>query len=114
MARRDRWKEEVDLLTEEVSRAVAFFEDRRSLWLRRATVPSKPGTSPELCEGFSAYAYRQAHIQYQRADQMLKMPQSKSRDRLGEDGNSTMGSSVSFHVTPLPAVPDQYVSPANK
>ena len=61
MARADRWKEELDLLQEEMRRVVLFLEWRSGNWL--AKVDSRVGTiAPAVRSGLSAYAKKQGSV----------------------------------------------------
>ncbi|KAJ6479858.1 hypothetical protein C8R45DRAFT_906215 [Mycena sanguinolenta] len=69
-ARSMRWREEVDLLEEEMRRVRAFLRWRSGWWSERVGQRSlSPG--PQL-EGETAYALRQAAIQTQLADEFEK------------------------------------------
>ena len=60
-ARRDRWREEVDLLVTEITRAALFFDNWADWWSslvgRRSQLP------PDLSDGLCAYTAYQADIQ---------------------------------------------------
>ena len=61
MARADRWEEEVDLLQEEMRRAVHFLEWRSGDWL--AKVDSRvDAVTPTVHSGLSAYAKKQSSV----------------------------------------------------
>jgi hypothetical protein len=55
-----RWSEEVLLLWEEMRRVLQFLEWHAHWWEGRQTLHD--GSSPELAEGMSAYACKQANI----------------------------------------------------
>ncbi|KAH7904935.1 hypothetical protein BJ138DRAFT_1106403 [Hygrophoropsis aurantiaca] len=57
-ARKLRWSEEVDLLREEMRRALCFLEWRERWWLLRPT--AWEGLDPSITAGLVAYARRQA------------------------------------------------------
>ncbi|KAA1479943.1 hypothetical protein DENSPDRAFT_743739, partial [Dentipellis sp. KUC8613] len=61
-ARVKRWEEEVELLQEEMRRAVKFFEYRENEWLQKAGLGSEVAArySPDIASGLDAYARRQA------------------------------------------------------
>lgn len=60
-ARSERWQEEVLLLKEEMRRAIVDMEWRAQQWTNRAH--GRPNVSPDLLQGITAYAYKQAGIQ---------------------------------------------------
>jgi hypothetical protein len=60
-ARAERWQEEVLLLKEEMRRAIVDMEWRAQQWMDRAH--ARPNVSPDLLQGLTAYAYKQADIQ---------------------------------------------------
>lgn len=64
-ARRDRWKEEVDLLVTEISRAALFFNNRAEWW--NSLVGRRSQLPPDLLDGLRAYAAHQADIQHRHA-----------------------------------------------
>ena len=66
-ARSMRWREEVDLLEEEMRRVRAFLRWRSGWWSERVGQKVLP-PGPQL-EGETAYALRQAAIQAQLADE---------------------------------------------
>ena len=51
-ARRDRWIEEVDLLSTELARTTAFFDGKVNWWM--SLVDKRLNVSPELSEGLCA------------------------------------------------------------
>lgn len=59
-ARSMRWIEEVVLLLEEMRRVAAYCGWKANWWLER--VNARPDISPELAEGLSAYAHKQASM----------------------------------------------------
>lgn len=60
-ARLERWKEEVDLLQEEMRRVVVFLEWRSQDWLAKVDIPQ--GTSaPDVQSGLDAYTKKQAAV----------------------------------------------------
>ena len=63
-ARKDRWKEEVSLLREEMRRVLVFLKWRSNSWLRKgdARAISLLATCPHLLEGLHAYACRQSYL----------------------------------------------------
>jgi hypothetical protein len=60
-ARSERWKEEVELLQEEMRRVVAFLEWKSQDWLTKVGVP-RGNTTPDIGSGLDAYAKKQAAI----------------------------------------------------
>lgn len=80
-ARRDRWVEEVALLSAELARTATFFDTRADWWVSIADMRSN--VSPELADGLHAYAARQADIQHQRAAQV------RSQHHAARDVDST-------------------------
>ncbi len=60
-ARAERWQEEVNLLKEEMCRAIEDMEWRAQQWNTR--VNARPNVPPDLLQGLMAYAYKQADIQ---------------------------------------------------
>ena len=70
-ARRDRWKEEVELLSTELTRAAIFFNSKAGWWTSLAE--KRSGVSPELADGLRAYAARQADIQCQHANRVRSL-----------------------------------------
>lgn len=64
-ARGQRWKEEVELLKEEMRRTLEFLKWKASCWRSKAPkTDPMTGTSlsPPVREGLTAYAFRQAAI----------------------------------------------------
>lgn len=59
-ARALRWEEELELLPEEIRRAIAFWDRQATIWEDRAG--ARGDVTPELREGLAAYAARQADI----------------------------------------------------
>ena len=60
-ARSERWNEERELLKEEMRRTLVFLKWKSSLWSAKTSeLPSS--LSPAVCEGLSAYAFRQAAV----------------------------------------------------
>ena len=55
-----RWKEEVELLQEEMRRILAFLMWQANWWENQSR--SEPGTEVEAAEGLIAYALRQADL----------------------------------------------------
>ena len=66
--RHDRWMEEVDLLTTELTCTAAFFDSRVNWWT--SLIDKRSNISPELSDGLSAYAEHQADIQRRHASQV--------------------------------------------
>jgi hypothetical protein len=65
-ARADRWKEELDLLQEEMRRVIAFLEWKSGLWKKR--VGSRLGSVPaDVQHGVDSYAHKQASIYHELA-----------------------------------------------
>jgi hypothetical protein len=65
-ARADRWKEELDLLQEEMRRAIAFLEWKSSSWGER--VGSRSGSvAIDIQHGIDAYARKQANTYHELA-----------------------------------------------
>ena len=63
-ARSERWKEEVQLLREEMRRTLAFLESYTLIWNGRGSPCNLVGLSkdPAICEGITAYAERRSHV----------------------------------------------------
>jgi hypothetical protein len=66
-ARVARWKEEIQLIEEEMRRSIAFCEWKASSWDKQ--VGARVFTPPHVAEGIAAYAAEQAHAERQRAGQ---------------------------------------------
>ena len=60
-ARLERWKEEVDLLQEEMRRVVVFLEWKSQDWLAKVDIPWRTST-PDVQSGLDAYAKKQAAV----------------------------------------------------
>lgn len=60
-ARAERWQEELNLLREEMRRAIVDMEWRAHQWTNRAN--ARPNVSPDILQGLTAYAHKQADIQ---------------------------------------------------
>ena len=60
-ARLERWKEEVELLEEEMRRVVMFLERKSQDWLAKVEAPCG-NTTPDIESGLKAYAGKQAAI----------------------------------------------------
>ena len=71
-ARLERWKEEVDLLQEEMRRVVMFLEWRSQDWLAKVEVPQGSPT-PEVQSGLDAYAKKQAAVYHELAVSFTKL-----------------------------------------
>lgn len=67
-ARHDRWMEEVELLSAELARTMAFFDGKANWWV--SLVDKRSDVSPELSDGLHAYAECQADIQHQHASRV--------------------------------------------
>jgi hypothetical protein len=63
-ARANRWKEEVQLVEEEMRRALEFSRWLSSRWMQRATV--RTGITSNLQEGLRAYAAEMADMENRR------------------------------------------------
>lgn len=61
-ARSQRWREEVELLKEEMRRTLEFLKWKSSHWSSRTLSKSGLPSSPALREGLNAYAHRQATV----------------------------------------------------
>ena len=63
-ARRERWKEEILLLKEEMRRTLVFFKYRSEMWSARAcpSFVSSISKDPTIREGLGAYAHSQSHV----------------------------------------------------
>jgi hypothetical protein len=59
-ARAERWKEEVELVLEEMRRVLRFFNWRSSWWHRQSKL--RQDVSDALAEGLTAYAHKQVQI----------------------------------------------------
>ena len=59
-ARSMRWSEEFDIVQEEMRRVLAWFEWRVSWWENLASI--RQDGNPEILDGSSAYAFKQANI----------------------------------------------------
>ena len=55
-----RWSEEFDIVQEEMRRVLAWFEWRVSWWENLASI--RQDGNPEILDGSSAYAFKQANI----------------------------------------------------
>jgi len=60
-ARADRWEEEVVLLDEEMRCVLVFCEWKQAWWKQQ--IASRLEVSPELADGLSAYAHKQAAME---------------------------------------------------
>lgn len=60
-ARARRWEEEVELLLEEMTRGVAFFEYLANVWMKR--IGTRPDARGDIQSGLNSYAY-QKHTMY--------------------------------------------------
>lgn len=84
-ARCHRWREEVDLLEEEMARVLRFFLWRSGWWTEQ--VDQKDSVGPQL-EGETAYARRQAAVQSTLAERFAKewesLPELIRQGRAGE------------------------------
>ncbi|KAJ7033998.1 hypothetical protein C8F04DRAFT_1210759 [Mycena alexandri] len=98
-ARRLRWREEVDLLEEEMGRVVRFFFWRAEEW--RAQVGRKELAEGPQLEGETAYALRQAAVQMQLAESCAEewedlpageLEEGDIPDNAGEAGGGDRGS----------------------
>jgi hypothetical protein len=89
-ARADRWKEEVQLVTEEMRRVLVFLEWKAGWWMKQGDVVLD--VSPDMVDGIRAYAAKQAHLHRSLADSFRKLwhggktPQARSND---SDGSSS-------------------------
>lgn len=64
-ARADRWKEECDLVQEEMRRVLQFFNWQSKHWQARAdAVPAAAAADSDSAEGLVAYARRQADLRW--------------------------------------------------
>ena len=61
-ARLERWKEEAELLQEEMRRVVMFLEWKSQDWLKK--VEARGNTTPDIGSGLNAYARKQAAIHH--------------------------------------------------
>jgi hypothetical protein len=73
-ARRDRWMEEVELLSAELVRTATFFDNKADWWT--SLLDKQSEVSPELYDGLRAYAARQADFQCQHARHVRSQHQS--------------------------------------
>ena len=71
-ARLERWKEEVDLLQEEMRRVVAFLEWKSRDWLAKVDIPWRTPT-PDVQSGLGAYAKKQAAVYHDLAVSFAKL-----------------------------------------
>lgn len=70
-ARRDRWIEEVELLTAEITRSATFFDSTADWWM--SLIDKRSDISPELADGLRAYAACQADIQRRHANRVRSL-----------------------------------------
>ena len=71
-ARLERWKEEVELLQEEMRRVVVFLEWKSRDWLTKVEAP-RGNTGPDIESGLNAYARKQAAILHNLALSFTKL-----------------------------------------
>ena len=71
-ARLERWKEEVELLQEEMRRAVMFLEWKSQGWSAKAKAPRRD-TTPDIESGLVAYARKQEAIHHDLAISFTKL-----------------------------------------
>ena len=64
-ARAARWKEEIQLLEEEMRRSIEFCRWSASWWEGQASLRART-TLPHVAEGIATYAFEQAHDERQR------------------------------------------------
>jgi len=59
-----RWREELNLLKEEMRRTLEFLKWKSANWSAKASLSgfAEPPSSPLVCEGLRAYAFRQADV----------------------------------------------------
>jgi len=55
-----RWSEEFDIIQEEMRRVLAWFEWRATWWENLVSIGQ--GGDPDIVDGSSAYAFKQAHL----------------------------------------------------
>lgn len=72
-ARRDRWCEEVELVQEEMRRALAYLQWRSDWWIAQAEHRDPKKISQPLLSGLRAYALRQAQLQLDLGVQFARM-----------------------------------------
>ena len=73
VAQSQRWREEVELLKEEMRQTLEFFKWKSSLWSSKASLKSEQSMTSALREGLSAYAFRQANIFISLHDHFLSL-----------------------------------------
>lgn len=71
-ARTHRWKEEVELLKEEMRRTLKFLEWKSSSWVSKAST-FDPSLLTAFTEGLNAYAFRQADVFMSLRDHFLSL-----------------------------------------
>ena len=71
-ARLERWKEEVELLQEEMRRVVMFLQWKSQNWLAKVEV-RRGNTTPDMESGLDAYARKQAAIYQNLAGSFTKL-----------------------------------------
>ncbi|KAJ7019538.1 hypothetical protein C8F04DRAFT_1276138 [Mycena alexandri] len=114
-ARRLRWREEVDLLEEEMGRVVRFFFWRAEEW--RAQVGRKELAEGPQLEGETAYALRQAAVQMQLAESCAEEWEDLPGGRRGiagsdEEEDEGINESEGEADEPIPATSGGAIKPA--
>lgn len=94
-ARANQWKEEIQLVEEEMRRALEFGRWSQNLWMQRATL--RTGTTSQLQEGLMAYAAEMADMEDRRRilwevkwadirERARLVLEGQLKDRDGEEG----------------------------
>ena len=60
-----RWSEEFDIIQEEMRRVLAWFKWRATWWENLVSIGQ--GGDPDIVDGSSAYAFKQAHLAHHMA-----------------------------------------------
>jgi hypothetical protein len=71
-ARAQRWREEVELLKEEMRRTLKFLDWKSSLWTSKSLMSDRSALA-SLNEGLNAYAFRQAYVFMSLHDNFLSL-----------------------------------------